>query len=321
MDASPQQPGADAPVVVGVDGSAQARAALRAALSAAADRSTGLVVVSSYSSELYWLGGAGGEVPVVDDVRGSTRKLAEDLLAAVRAEVPEADGVPVTVEATPDPPAAGLVNRSAGAQLVVVGNRGRGAVLSAVLGSVALHTVTHAHCPVLVVHTREAEPAVPPRVVVGVDGSEAARAALAAAVEEAGRRRAELHVVAAYVPADYWVDLSSVALPSGDEVRDELRGQVEEAVAAVLAARPAGTTAPPVTVEVVRGAASDTLVARARDAALLVVGGRGRGAVRGLLVGSVALHCAMHAPCPVLVVHPAGRRTDTPVGAAAPAHA
>ncbi|MCU1668819.1 MAG: universal stress protein, partial [Blastococcus sp.] len=42
---------------------------------------------------------------------------------------------------------------------------------------------------------------------------------------------------------------------------------------------------------------------RARDADLLVVGSQGRGAVRGLLLGSVALHCAMHAPGPVMVVH------------------
>src|SRR4051794_6513823 len=240
MDVSPQQqPGADAPVVVGVDGSPQARAALRAALSAAAGRSARLVVLSSYSGDLYWLGGAAVVAPVVDDVRDSTRRLAEDLLAAVRAEVPEADGVPATVEVTPEPPAAALVTRSPEAQLVVVGNRGRGAVRSALLGSVALHTVTHAHCPVLVVHARAAESAGPRRVVVGVDGSAASRAALAAAVEEAGRVGAELHVVATYVLADYWVDLSTVVVPSIDEIRDDLRERVDEAVAAVIADRPA----------------------------------------------------------------------------------
>ncbi|NEM06263.1 universal stress protein [Geodermatophilus normandii] len=319
MDVSPQQPGAGAPVVVGVDGSAQARAALRAALSAAAVRSTRLVVLSSYSSDLYWLGGAGVVVPVVEDVRGSTRRLSEELLASVRAEVPEAEGVPVSVEVTPEPPAVGLVTRSAEAQLVVVGNRGRGAVRSALLGSVALHTVTHAHCPVLVVHVRVTGPAAPLRVVVGIDGSAASRAALAAAVEEAGRIGAVLHVVATYVLTDNWVDLSGVVVPSREEIRDDLRGRVDEAVGVVLAASPADATVPRVDVDVVEGAAWDVLVDRARDAVLLVVGGSGRGAVRGLLVGSVALHCAMHAPCPVLVLHPAGRRAGTSVGAAAPA--
>jgi nucleotide-binding universal stress UspA family protein len=309
MDASlPQQTGAGAPVVVGVDGSPPARAALRAALAAAAERSTGLLVVSSYASDLYWLGGAGVVVPVVDDVRQSTRRLAEDLVAEVRAEVAAAADVPVTVDVTPESPTAALVDLSARAQLVVVGNRGRGAVRSALLGSVALHTVTHARCPVLVVHPRAAEAATPPRVVVGLDGSAASRAALAAAVEEAARTGAELHVVATFVPADYWVDLSTVVVPSRGEIRDELRQRVDRTLDAVLAERPADAVVPLVDVDVVEGAASDVLVDRARDAALLVVGGQGRGAVRGLLVGSVALHCAMHAPCPVLVVHPAARR-------------
>jgi nucleotide-binding universal stress UspA family protein len=317
MDVSPpQRTGAGAPVVVGVDGSPPARAALRAALAAAAERSTGLLVVSSYADDLYWLGGGGVVVPVVDDVRESTRRLAEDLVAEVRAEVPAAD-VPVTVDVTPEPPAAALVDLSARAQLVVVGNRGRGAVRSALLGSVALHTVTHARCPVLVVHPRAAGAATRPRVLVGVDGSAASRAALAAAVEEAARAGAELHVVGTYVHADYWADLSTVVVPSREEIRDELRQRVDGTVGAVLAERPADAAVPPVDVDVVEGAASDVLVDRARDAALLVVGGQGRGAVRGLLVGSVALHCAMHAPCPVLVVHPVARRTvPEPAGAA-----
>jgi nucleotide-binding universal stress UspA family protein len=54
----------------------------------------------------------------------------------------------------------------------------------------------------------------------------------------------------------------------------------------------------------VEGAARDVLVEEGRRAALLVVGSRGRGVLRGLLLGSVALHCAMHATCPVMVVHP-----------------
>ncbi|SNS10948.1 Nucleotide-binding universal stress protein, UspA family [Geodermatophilus saharensis] len=318
MDTSPQQQAGDGPpVVVGVDGSPAARAALAVALGAAADRAARLVVLSSYAGDLYWLGGAGGVAPVVEDVAAATRRLAEDLLAAVRAEGAGAAGVPVTVEVVPDPPAVGLVARSEEAQLVVVGSRGRGAVRSALLGSVALHTVTHARCPVLVVHPRAAAPAGPPRVVVGFDGSPASRAALSAAVEEAARTGAQVDVVASFVLADTWVDLSSVVPPSRDEVRDDLRAKAEEAVDAVLADRPPDAAVPRVDVEVVEGGASDVLVARARDAALLVVASRGHGAVRGLLVGSVALHCVMHAACPVLVVPVARRAEPAPAAASA----
>ena len=57
------------------------------------------------------------------------------------------------------------------------------------------------------------------------------------------------------------------------------------------------------------GPAGAMLIDRARTADLLVVGSRGRGAFRGLLLGSVALHCAMHALCPVMVVHAPRSRT------------
>ena len=79
---------------------------------------------------------------------------------------------------------------------------------------------------------------------------------------------------------------------------------VEEMVQEVLAVagRP-GVPTPHVRTEVMRGAAADLLVEVAGEADLLVVGSRGRGALRGLLLGSVALHRTARR-VPVLVVHP-----------------
>jgi nucleotide-binding universal stress UspA family protein len=181
---------------------------------------------------------------------------------------------------------------------------------------VALHTATHAACPVVVVHPA-AEPAETPRVVVGVDGSEAARAALATAVDEAVRRDVELHVVTTFSVTDYWTDLASVVLSSVEETQAAARQWVGAQVAAALQERPAGAAAPVVRIEVVAGAPSDVLIDRARGAALLVVGSRGRGLFRALLVGSVALDCAMHAPGPVMVVHPRRSRSARTVETAA----
>jgi len=292
-------------VVVGVDGSPGARQALRTALRTAAQRSARLDVVAAFPAPVVWTRGAPIEVPDVDALRTATRRRADGLIAEVTGElagVPRVGDVPVTLTVTDEPPVHALRDAAAGADLLVVGSRGRGAVRSALLGSVALHSVSHAPCPVLVVHPTLVEGDRPARVVVGVDGSAGSRAALLAAADEAVRCGAELDVVAAWSPADSWTDLSTIALPTWDEERSRVRHATASVVEEVLAAR-AGPV-PAVRLEVVDGAAADVLVERSREARLLVVGSHGRGALRGLLLGSVALHCAMHAAAPVLVVRP-----------------
>jgi nucleotide-binding universal stress UspA family protein len=147
--------------------------------------------------------------------------------------------------------------------------------------------------------------------MVGADGSEGSRAALAAGLEEAARTGAEVEAVATYLPADYWTDLGTVVVPAIEEVRGALQQRTQQLVDDVLAQRPGHPDAPAPTVRttVVEGPAGEVLIHRARSADLLVVGSRGRGAFRALLLGSVALHCAMHAPCPVMVVHPQRSRS------------
>jgi nucleotide-binding universal stress UspA family protein len=295
---------------VGVDGSPGSRAALGYALTTAARRGTDLEVLSTYPVVLSWTGGAPVDVPDVDVIRDDTASRTREFVAEVRrdpfvAVVPGVHEVPVSVVVTAGPAAQKLVDRSADANMLVVGSRGRGAVRSALLGSVALHCATHARCPVVVVRPGAVGRPQQSRVVVGVDGSDRSRAALVAAVGEAGRRGADVVAVAAFDIAAYWADLYTMALPSVDQIRaDVLRG-AEEMVADVLrTTEQPGVPVPHVRLELMRGAATDLLVQVAAEADLLVVGSRGRGAMRGLLLGSVALHCVMHAPCPVMVVHP-----------------
>lgn len=295
-------------VVVGVDGSPPGRAALVTALAAAARRGAALEVVSVFRLDVYGFGGLAAVVPDVAQLRSATETLVHDLLQEVRADpalaaVPGVADVPVTVQIGSEPPAQELVERSTGAQLLVVGNRGRGAVRSALLGSVALHCVTHATCPVLVVHGMPSAGGGPGRVVVGIDGSAASATALAAAVEEAERIDADVEVVSTYVLTDYWADSYTVVLPPIHEIRSGIAQQVDRIVAEVTGGRPAGGL-PRIRTEIVEGPAAEVLVGRAEDANLLVVASHGHGTLRGLLLGSVALHCAINSPVPVLVVRP-----------------
>jgi len=311
-------------VVVGVDGSAASRAALVHAMTAAARRGAHLQVVSTYSVQAVWIGGYPLGMPAMSTLREGTETRVRELIDEVRrdpavAAVPGAAEVPTSVVVSVGPPSPLLVDASADADLLVVGSRGRGAVRSVLLGSVALHCVSHSHCPVVVVHPTPAGPAQDRAVIVGVDGSDASRAALVAAVDEATRLETRVAVVTTYEMADHWVDLSTVVVPTEDEVRWELQRGAEAMVDDVLAERRAahGDTVPEVAVVVTQGPAADVLVRWGADAALLVVGSRGHGAFRGLLVGSVALACAMHGSGPVMVVHPHGDRSGLPVAESA----
>ncbi|MFD6313325.1 universal stress protein [Streptomyces nigra] len=143
------------------------------------------------------------------------------------------------------------------------------------------------------------------RVLVGVDGSDASREALRWAVRQARLTGGTVRVLGAWVVPQYHGALGWLPPESTDEValeeraRDELTTAVEETVG----------PRPPVEVrtEVRYGAPAGVLVDASRDATLLVVGSRGRGGFAGLLLGSVAQHCAQHAACPVVVVRATGQ--------------
>ena len=137
-------------------------------------------------------------------------------------------------------------------------------------------------------------------IVVGVDGSEGARLALAFALQEARLRGTGVRAVAAWqVPAT----VSASGIPAldpglGEQLQLEARDALERAL------DDAGGLAAGVAIEpVVRlGAPAQVLLEEAQDADLLVVGSRGLGGFRGLLLGSVGQQCAHHAPCPLVIV-------------------
>ncbi|SFE85946.1 universal stress protein [Blastococcus tunisiensis] len=314
-------------VVVGVDGSPGSREALAYGLTAAARRGVDVEVVATYPLPLPWAGGTPAVVPDPAALRQGLEAAVREIVADVQrgpSGVPAADGgAPrILVSVSEGPAAPVLVERSRHADLLVVGSRGRGAVRSAVLGSVALQCVAGAACPVLVVPSPAAErPAGPPLVVVGIDGSAHARAALRVAITEARRLGAAVEAVAAYDPGGRWTELDESVAPSFEGIRADVEhgaaAMVDEALADDRAA--GGGSAPDVRVAVVEGIPAEVLVSWSHGAELLVVGSRGRGGIRGLLLGSVALRCLVSSACPVLVVPPGADRPAEAPGHVRPA--
>jgi len=142
-------------------------------------------------------------------------------------------------------------------------------------------------------------------IVVGADGSPSAQAAIEYALHDAERHGREVRIVAVAQIPHYWADgYTLTAMPDPEEIawgmRTAARLQLEE----VRRAHPELAVVP-VTVEAATGAPGPVLVEVARGADLLVLGHRGRGAVRSALLGSVGLHCALHAGCPVTIVRAA----------------
>ncbi|WP_374975059.1 universal stress protein [Microbacterium trichothecenolyticum] len=138
-----------------------------------------------------------------------------------------------------------------------------------------------------------------PGILVGVDGSEPSRAALKYAVEMAPKLALPVHALAAWSsPTPMWGDAYIFYGESDDDFENDARKLAEgEALRLFPAGVPEWLTA-----GARRGNAARTLIEASRDAAMLVVGNRGRGGFAGLLLGSVSGACAAHAHCPVLVV-------------------
>jgi len=157
-------------VVVGVDGSAEAAHALEYAATDAARRGATLQVVSVIPMPEYWmvpLGFAPPRVPVPSwELAPAAREAAQDAVDVLSDTRPElVRQVEIEVVGACARPTVELVERSRDADLLVLGHRGRGPVASVFLGSVGLHCVLQAHCPVTIVrsapHKMPSERAVP----------------------------------------------------------------------------------------------------------------------------------------------------------------
>jgi nucleotide-binding universal stress UspA family protein len=292
-----------APVVVGVDGSPSALDAVRVAAREAAARHRPLRVVHAFSWPL--LGTPLGPVPGGPPDAGLQQRAGCLLDEAVDEARKVSTEVTVTGEVLDGAPVAVLRRESRDAALLVLGHRGLGGFAELLVGSVAVQVTARADCPVLVVRG-EARADGP--VVVGVDGSPLSREAIGFAFAEAAQRGTTLVAVHAWLyPAPVGPgDIVPLVYDVDGLVADEERVLVES-----LAGWSERYPEVPVQHRLVAGVPARVLVEESTDAQLTVVGAHGRGALGGLLLGSVSHAVLHHARSPLAVVRHAKGGDDS----------
>lgn len=215
------------------------------------------------------------------------------------------DGLTVSTRVLVGRPATVLVAHAheSGADLLVMGSRGRGPIASMVLGSVSAEVATDAPCPVLVVRTATVR-----RVIVALDGTTEADRVVEEVAASVFLRDAHLHIVSvapSVIPGPGILMGGGFGSSVGvyEDAVAAARRDLEQR-AAIAAAHLAGEGLD-VTWSVPEGDAAETLIDTAvrGKADLIVVGTHGRTGLTRLVVGSVARDVLLHAHTSVLVLH------------------
>lgn len=197
---------------------------------------------------------------------------------------------------------------TSGSDLVVAGARGLGAIASALLGSVSLYFARYAPCPVLIC---KGTPRQLSTVTIGLDGSDSAHTALEYLCDLPVSEDLALHLVGVvelrYSPNALERSVSPI-MAVLKQYEDEQRRQLDQVLQ--TAARKLRTKLRTITTRTPVGAAAAIIVREAEEqnSDLIVVGARGLGSVKRLLLGSVSESVLRHAHCSVLIV----RRSAVP---------
>ncbi|MCO8269423.1 universal stress protein [Actinoplanes sp. TRM 88003] len=257
-------------IVVGVDGSDHAVAAVGWAAAEAARRGTELRVLAAYYRER--------STPGSSSTRTAEGHAADNLRRAVAQAHAAAPGIEVKCLALPGYAVPMLVHASEEAAMVVVGSRHEGGLPVLPFGSVSSQVATQARCCVVVVRGHYDPDAGP--VVAGVDGG-VSSAVLGRAFEEASLHHTELEAVTVG-------DRRRPDDPLGADLDADL-DPWREKYPGVRARR-----------EYVDGRADRVLVQRSRAARMVVVGPRTHG-YEGLMLGSIGSRLLRRSACPVVV--------------------
>ncbi len=286
-------------IVVGTDGSLRADKAVAWAANRAAARNLPLLILLVVP-ELPLPGRTAAAAAInqgthyVDDFLAESQQKVEAVAERLRAEYP---GVEIEARVVQGHDSSILAEASKDAAQVVVGARGQNAPLSVkLLGGVSDAVASHAHGPVAVISDfAEENPNGP--VVVGVDDSAPARAAAWIAFDAAQVRGVPVIAVNAWDFGPYDAFNAEIWDHSMQQINTSLTDLVNEVLA------PLREEFPNVEVEVriVRGRPENAIVDASKGAGLVVVGSRGRGGFKGLMLGSTSKHVLRESHAPVIV--------------------
>lgn len=276
-------------VVVRVDGTRITNAAVVWAARAAAHRDELLTLCLVLPADRV------DHPPDAPDLSRATRQHGEAVLVRARARAERAaPGVRTRIHLATGQPAAEIVRLAEKADLVVVGSLGPGWTDRLVIAATATQVAKHAPCSVVVTRLNRYDTDGP--VLVGVDDSDGAQAALKFAFDTASREHRQLHALHVFsVPPPL------PGLPRGSGLARLARRAASDCLDEAIASWVQKYPDVPVRREVRRGAASRVLVEASSGASLVVVGSRGRGGFAQLLLGSVGHYLLSLAGCPVAI--------------------
>lgn len=300
---------AEYPVLVGIDGSANAETAMWWAVDIAVATKRPLRLLTCYSLPvMVGLGAASGYIgPMltteeIREIDAANRKVLEDLKAKVTAAQPT---LAVELFIDQGSPATALLKAAEDAAMIVVGTRGVGSTHALVLGSVSYAVAHRAKCPVLLV-PESSERASAGRVVVGVDGSKSSNQAAVWALHfaESLGRSMELVTAWQYPYAAMSPEIGMVMGPDIEELRQAMKRDARKLVDQVrmhLSVDEHSHVS--ITTDVVEGSATEALIDHSRTSDILAVGSRSKSMLASALLGGTALALAHRSKCPVVIVH------------------
>ncbi len=285
-------------IIVGVDGSPASDAAVGWAAHDAVMRGVPLTLIHVQDpATRTW-----SQAKVLEEVAGWQKAEGGGILAnasKIAHDIAnETSQITINGELLFSAPGPALVDRSEGAELIVVGTDGRGALTRGLLGSVSSGLVRHAGCPVAVIREGETQmphPANAP-VLVGVDGSSASELATEIAFDEASRRHVGLIALHAWSNKEL-VDVPGVNWPA---VKADEERLMSEALAGWQERYPDVT----VNKLLVCDKPARAIVETSQSAQLVVLGSHGRNALTRTFLGSVSNAVVQSVRVPVIVARP-----------------